>query len=115
MNKAVGSNRHNHRCRHPGLCALETDFQTLSPGLVSCLRTHRARPFWAAPTYLLNNPTPAESPRWGRRFVVGVAINGVLWGFAGFFFSLSKASLIHFFLPIFGLSEIAEKIDVFEE
>ena len=28
----------------------------------------------------------AESMRWGRHFLFGVAANGVLWGFAGFSF-----------------------------
>jgi hypothetical protein len=78
------------------------------------LCAHRARPFWAAPILPAEHPTTAESPRWGRLFVLGVAINGVVWGFAGFFFFVEQSFLIHFFLPIFGLREIAEKIDIFE-
>ncbi len=48
--------------------------------------------------YLLNNPTAAESPRWGRYFIAGVAINGVLWGFAGFFFFLENHYVHQLFL-----------------
>src|SRR5215510_6110514 len=36
--------------------------------------------------YLRNRPPIAESRRWGRRSVYGVAANGILWGFAGYFF-----------------------------
>lgn len=37
-------------------------------------------------TYARRNPAAAESSRWGRLYLLGVALNGALWGFAGYFF-----------------------------
>lgn len=41
--------------------------------------------------YLQHPPAIAESLRWGRRFIYGVTANGVLWGFAGFFFFVTTS------------------------
>jgi signal transduction histidine kinase len=57
-------------------------------------------------SYLLNSPTTAESLRWGRRFVFGVAVNGMLWGFAGFFFFVEQ-SYVYQLLLAFVLAGMA--------
>jgi signal transduction histidine kinase/ActR/RegA family two-component response regulator len=41
---------------------------------------------WQRRRYFMAHPSPADSLRWGRRYLFGVAVNGVLWGYAGFFF-----------------------------
>jgi two-component system cell cycle sensor histidine kinase/response regulator CckA len=38
---------------------------------------------WLARRYQRRAPSPAEAPRWGRRYVVGSATAGVLWGAGG--------------------------------
>ena len=54
--------------------------------------------FWLRRSYLLSSPTTAESRRWERRFVMGVGINGILWGFAGFFFFVGQSHVHQLFL-----------------
>src|SRR5262245_25841961 len=36
--------------------------------------------------YLRSSSATLDSSKWGRHFLYGVAANGVLWGFASFFF-----------------------------
>jgi len=48
--------------------------------------------------YQRNRPSIAESHRWGRRYIYGVAGNGVLWGIAGFFFFLPDRYVHQVFL-----------------
>src|SRR5437763_16272922 len=42
----------------------------------------------------LRNHSVTESIRWGRNYLYGVAANGMLWGFAGFFF-FTAHSYVH--------------------
>lgn len=44
------------------------------------------------------NPPPAESARWGRRFVLGVLLAGLTWGTAGGLFFVEQSLLHQFFL-----------------
>jgi signal transduction histidine kinase/ActR/RegA family two-component response regulator len=54
--------------------------------------------FWLGRSYLLSRPMAAASPRWGRRFLLGVTVNGMLWGFAGFFFFVEQSYAHQLFL-----------------
>jgi diguanylate cyclase (GGDEF)-like protein/PAS domain S-box-containing protein len=38
---------------------------------------------WLLRAYFKAKPPPSEASRWGRRFLVGVTISGVIWGIAG--------------------------------
>lgn len=40
---------------------------------------------WLLRAYLRARPPAAEVGRWGRHFLAGVAVSGVIWGFAGVF------------------------------
>jgi len=56
--------------------------------------------------FLVAAPSAAESRRWGRRFVIGAGIAGLLWGFAGWgLFPPSPVS--HQFLLIFMIAGMA--------
>ena len=48
--------------------------------------------------YRRNHPPNSESQRWGRRYLYGVAANGVLWGFAGYFFFVADSFAYQVFL-----------------
>jgi signal transduction histidine kinase len=56
--------------------------------LVVCIRYALGR------SYLQKGIGDEEQPRWGRRYVYGVAANGLLWGVAGFFF-FAPSSYVH--------------------
>jgi signal transduction histidine kinase/ActR/RegA family two-component response regulator len=56
--------------------------------LVAYVRYGRRR------AYLRDASANAESMRWGRHYLYGVAANGVLWGFAGSFF-FTEHSYVH--------------------
>jgi len=45
-------------------------------------------------SYLRSHVGTEEAPRWGRQCLYGVAANGLLWGFAGFFF-FTEHSYVH--------------------
>src|SRR6058998_1172503 len=49
-------------------------------------------------SYLRKHPATAESLQWGRHYMYVVAANGVLWGFAGFFFFLPQSYVHQVFL-----------------
>jgi len=56
--------------------------------------------------FVRTSPLPADSRRWGRRFVIGAGVAGLIWGFAGI--SLFPASsLPHQFLLIFMIGGMA--------
>jgi signal transduction histidine kinase len=44
--------------------------------------------------YVRSSPAIRDSARWGSKYLYGVAANGVLWGFAGFFF-FTPQSYVH--------------------
>ena len=46
----------------------------------------------------LRNHSVTESIRWGRNYLYGVAANGMLWGFAGFFFFTAHSYVHQVFL-----------------
>ncbi len=48
--------------------------------------------------YLRTGLANAESHRWGRDYLYGVAANGLLWGFAGFFFFTANSYVHQIFL-----------------
>ena len=48
--------------------------------------------------YFRVKPSVSEAGRWGRRFVAGVLVSGVVWGLAGAFPISSDATLQEFFL-----------------
>ena len=48
--------------------------------------------------YLRTPSANAESRRWGRHYLYGVASNGVLWGFGGFFFFTANSYVHQVFL-----------------
>lgn len=56
--------------------------------------------------YARRNPPTAESARWGRRYLLGVALNGILWGIAGYGF-FTPDSPLHQLLLAFVLSGMA--------
>ena len=55
--------------------------------LVSAVRYLEVRAF-------LRAEAATASPRWGNQYLYGVALNGVLWGFASFFF-FTPSSYVH--------------------
>jgi signal transduction histidine kinase len=56
--------------------------------------------------YARRQPAAAECSRWARRYVLGVALNGMLWGYAGYAFFLAD-SYLHQFLLAFVLGGMA--------
>jgi signal transduction histidine kinase/CheY-like chemotaxis protein len=56
--------------------------------------------------YIRCTPGRADSQRWGRHFLFGVAANGMLWGFAGFSFFKSQSE-VHQILLAFVLLGMA--------
>jgi len=57
-------------------------------GLLTLVRHRLVRAYYRA------NPPAAESVRWGRRFVFGTLLSGLLWGTAGGLFFVEQ-SLLH--------------------
>jgi len=49
-------------------------------------------------SYLRNGSSSEEDLRWERQYLYGVAANGLLWGFAGFFFFVSLTFVHQVFL-----------------
>jgi hypothetical protein len=48
--------------------------------------------------YLRDQSASADSLRWGRHYIYGVAANGALWGMAGFFFFTERSYFHQTFL-----------------
>ncbi|CAI8782141.1 sensor histidine kinase [Methylocaldum szegediense] len=48
--------------------------------------------------YARANPTSADATPWARSFLLGVAANGVLWGFAGYFLFVEHSYVHQLFL-----------------
>ena len=53
---------------------------------------------WLRRAYFRAQPSVSEAGRWGRRFLVGVLISGVIWGFVGVFPVPPNAALEELFL-----------------
>ena len=49
---------------------------------------------WLMQNYLASNPPAIEATRWGKHFVIGVGLSGLLWGVAGLF-PFKQPSLVH--------------------
>lgn len=54
--------------------------------------------YWDARAYRRREPPGAETPAWGRRYLLGVLANGLAWGAAGFFFYLEHSEIHQVFL-----------------
>ena len=65
--------------------------------LLAILLVTGSRYAWGR-AYLSTPSANAESRRWGRHYLYGVASNGVLWGFGGFFFFTANSYVHQVFL-----------------
>jgi signal transduction histidine kinase len=62
----------------------------VAPGVIAAwaaaLLLHQAVRVYHYGAYLRANPRPAESARWGRRYIGAAVIAGLIWGASGIFF-----------------------------
>lgn len=54
--------------------------------------------FFVIQSYFRNNPSTIESRIWGRFFIAGLLLSGILWGLAGGIFFVSSSTLHQLFL-----------------
>jgi len=54
--------------------------------------------FFVIQSYFRNNPSTTESSIWGKFFIAGLLLSGILWGFAGGIFFVTSSALHQLFL-----------------
>ena len=72
--------------------------QTLLVGWLLVILLHVLVRYGHRRAYLRSTSSGAESLRWARQYLYGVATNGLLWGFAGFFFFTAHSYVHQVFL-----------------
>jgi signal transduction histidine kinase len=72
--------------------------QPLLVGWLMVILLHALARYGHARAYLRRTSSSAESLRWARQYLYGVATNGLLWGFASFFFFTAHSYVHQVFL-----------------
>jgi signal transduction histidine kinase/ActR/RegA family two-component response regulator len=73
-------------------------FPPLLVGWLLVILLHALARYSHRRAYLRSTSSSAESLRWARQYLLGVATNGLLWGFAGFFFFTAHSYVHQVFL-----------------